>query len=290
MLFQRFQSRYRLLRLLSVCPQPSAAQESQEGVELRREYRLENLQDRFGSAGYLGEESRRRGRRTRLLFLTLTPAAFLLLSALRKGSLPSPFSGLLLCLGGVYCGLNLWILLLKYLKKDFEREVLFQLPLFLESLILVVETGMGVLPALEQVLQRRERLRQVDPVSELFRLVYGLSSRGLPLEQALDLVADHMTLRPLRHVLLHLDISANIGGELVPALRNLSDHAHNEWRLSVEGRVRRLENLVVFPVFVSVMGMIALIAAVPLVPLLGLQETLQHREPLPQQLLPGVQP
>ena len=50
---------------------------------------------------------------------------------------------------------------------------------------------------------------------------------------------------------------------------------------SYENRVRRLENLVVFPVFVSVIGLMCLTAAVPLVPVLKLKESLQRHSVVP---------
>ena len=64
---------------------------------------------------------------------------------------------------------------------------------------------------------------------------------------------------------------------MIPALRGLSEHAHTEWRLSVEHRVRRLENWVVFPVFGAVLGLLLLLSAVPLVPLLSLNQSLQTK-------------
>jgi type II secretory pathway component PulF len=101
----------------------------------------------------------------------------------------------------------------------------------------------------------------------------------MPIGQALSIVSDSVPQRTLRHVLLHLDISGTEGGELVPALRNLSEYVHNEWKLSVETRVKRLENLVVFPVFASVMGLLVLTSAVPLVPILEFMDTLSAKQP-----------
>ena len=238
-----------------------------------------SLGDRLGRAGFLGSTFRRRARKLRLLILVGAPAAVLagITLHLPALSLRTAFVGLSF---GALSGLGVWLLFLRAREREFEREVLFRLPLFLESLMLGVESGMAVLPALENVVSRRERVAKNDPVAHIFAIAYRLASHGIPLESALEMVASNLHIRALRHVLLHLDISANAGGELLPSLRNLSDHAHLEWKLSVEQRVRRLENLVVFPVFACVIGLILLTAAVPLVPLLNLQSTLAARPEL----------
>lgn len=276
--FERTQSRIRLLQLESL--EDSRDDIASSAPKESLPFTLQDLEDRLGCAGFITRDDRRRATRIHLGLLILSPLIFLsLLSLTLKHSPPFGLSLYVLAVG-LSVATIIWRFYLRFRTKDYEREILFRLPLFLESLILVVESGLAVLPALEEVLKQKELLEKSDPVSQLFRMVYQLSVQGLPLEQSLEIVASHLPVRTLRHVMLHLDISANIGGELVPSLRNLSDHSHNDWRLSVEQRVRRLENLVVFPVFTAVLGMIALTAAVPLVPLLNLEQTLQSKQPL----------
>jgi type II secretory pathway component PulF len=98
--------------------------------------------------------------------------------------------------------------------------------------------------------------------------------RGIPFEEALQVAADDCPYASLRHFFLHLDIGVNVGGKIGNSLRSLANHSHNEWKLSVEARVRKLENLVVFPVFGSVIGLVLLTAAVPLISLLDLKDRL----------------
>ena len=90
-----------------------------------------------------------------------------------------------------------------------------------------------------------------------------------------EIIADAIDIKVLRHVLMHMDIANSEGGELIPSLRALSDHAHSEWKLSVEARVKRLENIVVFPVFFSVIGLMLLVIAVPVIPLLNIKDSLK---------------
>lgn len=282
-IYDRLLSRFRLIQLSDGAslqndiPDPA----STPFLNAEAEASLSNFDDRLGKAGFLTIPQRIKAGYIRIVVLTAPAIALPLFRLFATHGAAAPLSLFLFALSGLYFGLVAWLLFLKYRQTDFEREVLFRLPLFLESLILVVEAGMSVLPALESVISRKERLRHNDPVSHVFSVVYRITSSGLPFDQSLEIVAGRMHVRALRHVLLHLDISANAGGELVPSLRALSDHAHIEWKLSVEERVRRLENFVIFPVFASVLGMILLISAVPLVPLLKLQDTLKEKQSLP---------
>jgi len=155
-----------------------------------------------------------------------------------------------------------------------ERALLLELPVLLESMILLVDSGLGLLPALQRVAQADDAR---NPAKALFRLLHRLTSRGMPLHEALEYVAERTEHRLLKHVFLHLDISGNEGGALTPSLQSLANHAHLEWRLAVETRVRRLENLVVFPVFGSVIGLLLITVAVPLIPLSELKERLEQQ-------------
>ena len=159
-----------------------------------------------------------------------------------------------------------------------ERVILSELPILLESLILLVESGLGILPAIHKLLAASGEETKLKNARYYLRMVHELSMRGLPFGQALENVAEHCPHPALRHFFLHLDIGANVGGKLGSSLRSLAQHSHQEWRLSVEARVRRLENLVVFPVFGSVIGLILLTASVPLIPLLELKEKLDSSQ------------
>ena len=234
---------------------------------------LSRLEDRIGQAGFISPEDRRVAA---LIRATILAISALVLAAI--GFNKSGAAGLTIGFSiGIYLGYLGWLYFIRYRRNDFHREVQFQLPLTLESIILLVESGLGVLPAIERVVKAGDNLNTKNPVLRLLGLVYDLAAHGIPLGRALEMVADACDIKVVRHVLLHLDLSASEGGELIPSLRSLSHHAHTEWKLSVESRVKRLENLVVFPVFVSVIGLMFVTAAVPMVPVLKLRETMKAK-------------
>ncbi len=232
---------------------------------------LTQFSDRFGRAGFVTAGARKSATLYSALFVGGGAGAAFLTGA--AGAF-SPIGLVILAFSGAYLGLTAFLFFLRRCERDYEREILFRMPIFLESLVLLVESGLGILPALERVVTNGRGAGEPDAVSRLFHFVYQLSARGMPFGRALETVADASPQRIVRHVMLHLDITGSEGGELIPSLRSLSDHAHTEWKLGVEHRVRRLENLVVFPVFAAVIGLMILTAAVPAVPLLDLKDML----------------
>ena len=261
-------------RLQSLSDNDAAEPEAASEDWSQTRHSLKRFGDRLGRAGYIDPKSRRRMKASFVAVVICTAASGLLIAVLSGlGS----FGSLAASLGFGYCGVTAVAFLLKYFEKDYERELLFQTPIFLESLILLVESGLGILPSLDRLVGSTESTINDTPISRLYRLVYQLSASGMPFSQALETVANASPQKIVRHTLLHLDITGSEGGELIPSLRSLSDHAHAEWKLSVEQRVRRLENFVVFPVFASVIGLMLLTAAVPIAPLLDLKESLNQR-------------
>lgn len=232
---------------------------------------LDKMSDRLGQAGFLTKRERARAAAA-LLVIPLTGAVCGFALGCRYGSAQALFGAA----GGVYCGALASFGTVRFCAREQQRRVLYGTPLFLESLILLVESGLGILPSLKEIVSQRGSSN--DPIRRVFQEVYELSAAGATFGEALRMVSEATPHRVLRHVLLHLDISGSEGGELVPALRSLGDHAHSEWKHSIETRVKRLENTSVFPVFVSVLGLLCLVAAVPLVPLFEVVGSLDAKQ------------
>ena len=225
---------------------------------------------RLGQAGYITSEQRTIALGTAGVMYTIPITLLFLLLGLQSTTLlPCIFFGT--CIGTI-----LWILFLKRRTSRWAQEALFQLPLILEELILLVESGLGIIPALDKVTLAHQDDHNL--VISILRQVNELTASGTRFGTALEEASLAIQLKPLQHTLLHLDISNSEGGRLIPSLRSLSRHAYAEWKISVETRVRRLENLVVFPVFTSVIGLLLLTAAVPLVSVLDFSRSLAEKQ------------
>lgn len=178
----------------------------------------------------------------------------------------------------IYLYLLSYALLVRYLKNNAERQVYFDTPLFLEELVLLIESGLALFPALQEIcISRFGKKHKTNIVRKYILSVYNLASGGIPVSEAFQIVANNCPFPPIKNVLLHLDVSSSVGGELVSALQSLATQVHSEWKLEVENRVKRLENMVVFPVFAAVLGMMLVTAAVPLVPILDFMDSLKSK-------------
>lgn len=234
-------------------------------IEEVKQIELKNLSDQMGKAGYCTSAQRKRFRQiVMIISSSLVVLSFVVALYLSKSALIAGIS----CIACFYLTYIFYCIFLKSKIAAQERLILFQTPLILEALIQLVESGMGVLPAIYKIVDDTSGNYTNNTPKRILKIVYELSASGLPFSKALQSVAEATSSRILRHVLLHLDISGNEGGELIPSLRSLSDHSQLAWKLSVQQRVKRLENLVIFPVFISVLGLLCLSASVPLYPVL----------------------
>lgn len=180
-------------------------------------------------------------------------------------------------IAGLYSSALIWVTWVKVKTKDVVRSCYFDLPLILEELILLIESGLGLFPAMERVcsIDFEDGLKDLGLCRKVFKKAYSLASHGMPISQAFSVVSRSVNCVPLKQVLIHLDVSASVGGELLVSLRALSEQVHREWKMQVETRVKKLENFVVFPVFMAVMGLLLLTAAVPLVPVFEFMTSLK---------------
>ncbi|MCB0323374.1 MAG: type II secretion system F family protein [Bdellovibrionales bacterium] len=258
-------------RLRALSAQEGALRTTDDEQQLLDSVTLQGLKDRWGKAGFLSLASRTRAKQG-LLALTVVTVSSLAWAGSAWGGAGTVGGAVV----GLYAAALAGVLWLRLRAHRQHRAILAELPLLLESIILLVEAGMGILPALEQVIRTTEGDESTGFVTTVLRLVYRFSAHGMPFADALVTVADAIDEPAMRHVLLHLEVSMTEGGTLVPSLRSLADHAHSEWKLSVEAEVHRLEQLVVFPVFASVIGLMVLTAAVPLVPVLDFMQSLEQ--------------
>lgn len=237
------------------------------------------LDEKLLMAGFLTASEQRYAKRIRLILLFVGLGFGFLMGLGLFGLGPSfPGAGL-----GLYAGLVAYVSWISFRKKDAIRSVYYELPLVLEELVLLVESGLALFPALEEVCVKRtasgvRSSRKETLARRVLLTAYQLAAHGVPISDAFKQVAKVCPFPVLRHVLLHLDISSSVGGELLYSLRTLSEQIHKEWKLSVETRVKQLENLVVFPVFVAVMGLMLLTAAVPLVPVLDFMSSMKNKD------------
>jgi pilus assembly protein TadC len=232
----------------------------------------EKVNEKLVSAGYLTIREQKKVTFIRNLILLSFSVLSLFLVLLNGGTL---VKAILFFISFLYASSMGYFIWLKYKINKVEREVYYDTPLFLEELVLLVESGLALFSALQQICINDKSKSKKSLVRRYMSDAYRMASSGLPVSEAFEFTARNCQFKPIKNVLLHLDVSSSVGGELVHALQALASQVHQEWKMSVETRVKKLENLVVFPVFAGVMGMMLLTAAVPLVPILDFMNSIK---------------
>lgn len=134
------------------------------------------------------------------------------------------------------------------------------LPLVMERVVMAAGAGLDVLPAIGEAAAASD-----DPVSRALRRVVELSERGLPVEEALKVVATSLPSLSVRHAFVHFGLAYKQGGEIVRPLRELSDATQAHYQESIEEEIARLPARAVFPLVVIFAGLIICFLTVPLI-------------------------
>jgi len=155
-------------------------------------------------------------------------------------------------------------------KQERERERLtFYLPLVMERIVMAVEAGLDVLPALHTVYSLElENKSELDPVTLLLKDACDLAENGATLEQALKDVAGRVDSIGVKHAFIHLALAHRDGGELVQPLRELSDSTQLYYQETMEEMIAKLPVKATLPLVITFGGLIMCFLASPIVQIL----------------------
>ena len=178
---------------------------------------------------------------------------------------------------GAFAGLIVALVTLKIIRKKRESLLETRIPLFIEQMILLVESGHSLQSAYFSTVEISETFDELCPLVGTLKLVKELAESGLQFQEAMLSVSENSDNPAIRHMLFHLDMSTSTGGEIIPSLRALGSYSYQQWKVGLEEKVKKLENTSVVPLFVAVIGLMFLVAAVPLVPLSDFSKSLKEK-------------
>ena len=181
------------------------------------------------------------------------------------------FSGIGLCIGYIY-GKSLE----RKAQENFTSDITFYLPIVMERIVMAVQAGLDIIPALKVVSdldkktrnQARKNPEAEDPVTRLMSLVVKLSDSGIGFEQALNDVVSAVDSSPLKHAFIHLGLAQREGGELIMPLKELSDSTQLYFQESVEEEVAKLPVKATMPLLCTFAGLIVCFITSPLIQIL----------------------
>ena len=223
---------------------------------------------------FLDEENRRKFEFKRkfipvVLFLAFGSFSFFLPETSLKKTFV--FSIIGLCIGYIYSKS-----LERKLQTNFTSDITFYLPIVMERIVMAVQAGLDIIPALKAVSELDKRTRDEtsksfeveDPVTKLMALVVKLSDSGIGFEQALNDVALMVDSSPLKHAFIHLGLAQREGGELIMPLKELSDSTQLYFQESVEEEVAKLPVKATMPLLCTFAGLIVCFITSPLIQIL----------------------
>ena len=155
----------------------------------------------------------------------------------------------------------------------YEMQLAFFLPLVMERIVMAVEAGLDVLPAMNVVLTQSEKQsKKIDPVSRLLKIAHRLAEAGVGFERALEEIGKKIESRPVRHAFLHLALAQKEGGELLMPLRELSDATQTYFQESIEERIAKLPARATLPLLCTFTGLLICFLIPPLLQVVSIME------------------
>jgi Flp pilus assembly protein TadB len=142
------------------------------------------------------------------------------------------------------------------IKKQFNRDLVFFLPIVMERIVMAVQAGLDIVPAIKTATKFGGEGLEVDPVTSLLRRVITLTESGMIFESALKDVASNVESSPLRHAFLHLAVAQKEGGVLIMPLRELSDSTQLFYQESIEEEIAEMPVKATLPLICTFAGLL----------------------------------
>lgn len=219
----------------------------------------------------LASESNKRAQEVRALFLVLGITATVYLTLSFFQSRFTYFATILVFFIGV-------LLNRKNEKKEAAkalRDLEISLPMTLEKLLMCIESGLDIYPAIEKLVTYENLRRQKEDhktpkleINIILENVVKMVQSGIALENAFENVAGRYNSPILKHAFIHLTLSHKEGGEIAKPLRELSDATNQYVKDAILEDIAKLPAKATIPMLLTFMGLLVCFLATPLISIL----------------------
>jgi len=149
------------------------------------------------------------------------------------------------------------------------RQIAYELPLVMERIVMAVQAGHDILPALKLVVTGGGsgvgRSAKESPVLKSFREVVDAAESGMTLQSSLRMASLKTESTSLRHALLHIAVAHEQGGGLLFALSELADATQSYYQESVEEQIAALPVKATLPLVVVFGGLLVILLTAPII-------------------------
>lgn len=172
-----------------------------------------------------------------------------------------PHIGVAAIVIGISLGYIVGRVLLHRALPDEQKAILFHLPMNLEKLLIAIQSGLDIVPALKITC---DEVGPLNPASRAFRNVVALIEQGATVEGALEQVAGVVGSVPMKHVLLHLKVAHSRGGDLTFPLRELADATQVTYEQAIEEEIAVLPIKATAPLLCTFLGLLIVFLTGPI--------------------------
>ena len=230
--------------------------------------------DDLAKAGLIENKERRQYQ----LRMKLVPMIFSFIFVLIALSIFSPKPPVLaaVALMGLAAGYIFSRVRLRSRQSWYIKQIEFYLPLLMERIVMAVQAGLDVVPALEAVISAANQeedeaeAANQEPMLKLFEIVKKLNDSGIGFEDSLRHVAGLVECSSLRHAFIHLAMAYREGGEIVAPLRELSDSTQLYFQESVEEEIAKMPVRATMPLLCTFTGLIICFITSPMIQIISL--------------------
>lgn len=149
------------------------------------------------------------------------------------------------------------------------RQISYELPLVMERMVMAVQAGHDILPALKLVVHAGEDVRggtvTESQVQKIFREVIDAVEAGMTLQSSLRTASFNTKSTSLRHALLHIAVAHEQGGGLLFALSELADATQSYYQESVEEQIATLPVKATLPLVIVFGGLLVILLTSPII-------------------------
>ena len=223
-----------------------------------------DLRDEMAGMGLFESTEKKRFEKLKLLIFFIPPCIVILV---RVSFGLISLSGLVFSLVGT---IALSYLAIRYIISSrtfrFKRSLEYFLPVVMERMVMAVESGLDIVPAVSTVIEMEYKTNRqsIDPVTRLLGYVKDLCESGLSFEQALSEIASKFDCSALRHAFIHLGLAHKEGGALVGPLRELSDSTQLYYQETIEEEIAKMPVKATLPLLITFAGLIICFITIPL--------------------------
>jgi hypothetical protein len=152
------------------------------------------------------------------------------------------------------------------------RQIAYELPLVMERIVMAVQAGHDILPALKIILNSGEnnssKGERDSQVLKCIREVVDATEAGMTLQSSLRTASMNTNSVALRHALLHIAVAHEKGGGLLFSLSELADATQSYYQESVEEQIATLPVKATFPLVVVFGGLLVILLTSPIIQIL----------------------